>query len=383
MPSPNGGIGLPINSMDTRRYVAGQVMSGSDHWDRRGRADPAPDQPNAMASRGSGHKGSVVALTGGSSFLGCNLIGLLEEDDRIRRIVCIDIETPRTGGQKTRFYEVDLTQPSAEERAAEILAAEGADTLVHLAFLASPTHATAWAHELESVGTMHVLNAARRTRVRKVVMRSSTLLYGAHPTNPNFLTERHALRARKSEPFFADKIAAENEVRRFASVMRGSMATILRTAPILGPTVRNYLTRYLSRRIIPTIMGFDPLCQFVHEADAVAAFKLAVDRDVPGVFNIVGDGVLPLSTVIKLAGRASFPMPRSVANTVVGTLWLGQLSEAPPTLLDYLQYICVADGEAAKTQMGFSPLYTSREALIDFSSAQHLRDVRLLSESPA
>jgi UDP-glucose 4-epimerase len=325
----------------------------------------------------------VVALTGVSSFLGRNLIGLLEEDDRIRRIVCIDVETPRTGGQKTRLYEVDLTQPTAEERAAEILAAEGVDSLVHLAFLASPTHAAAWAHELESVGTMHVLNAARRTGVRKIVMRSSTLLYGAHPTNPNFLTERHALRARKSEPFFADKIAAENEVRRFGSASRGSLATILRTAPILGPTVHNFLTRYLSRRIVPTIMGFDPLCQFVHEADAVAAFKLAVDRDTPGVFNIVGDGVLPLSTVVKLAGRASVPIPRSIANTIVGTLWLGQLSEAPPALLDYLQYICVADGETARSEMGFSPLYTSREALIDFSSAQHLRDVRLLSESPA
>ena len=101
---------------------------------------------------------------------------------------------------------MDFTQPTTEARLAEILAAERADTVVHLAFLASPSHATAWAHELESVGTMHVLVAARHAQIRKFVMWSQTLLYGAHPSNPNFLSERHPLRAAKREPFFADKI---------------------------------------------------------------------------------------------------------------------------------------------------------------------------------
>jgi UDP-glucose 4-epimerase len=230
---------------------------------------------------------------------------------------------------------------------------------------------------------MHVLNASRRTNVRKVVMRSTTWLYGAHPTNPNFLTEGHALRARKAEPFFADKMDAEKEVLRYANATKGHLVTVLRTAPVLGPTVRSFLTRYLARRMVPTIMGFDPLVQFVHEADAVAAFKLAIDRDVPGIFNVVGDGVLPLSTVIKLAGRIACPLPRSLAKTFAGALWLAHRAEAPTTFLDYLQYICVADGDLAKTEMGFSPVYTTREALIDYASAQRLRDVRLLTESTA
>ena len=240
----------------------------------------------------------VVALTGSASFLGKNLIGVLEEDERVRRIVSMDIKSPPTAGEKTRTYDVDLTQPTAEERVSEIFAAEGVDTLVHLAFLASPTYATAWAHELESVGTMHLLNACRRSQVNKLVMWSQTVLYGAHPTNPNYLSEKHPLRARREEPYLADKIEAENDALRFGRPGKGRVVTILRTAPILGPTVSNYLTRYLSHRFVPTILGFDPLWQFVHEADAVAAFKLAVDRDTPGVFNIVGDGVLPLALVV-------------------------------------------------------------------------------------
>src|SRR5262245_54556173 len=112
----------------------------------------------------------VVALTGSASFLGSNLIGLLEEEDRVERIVAIDVKPSSTAGKKTRSYEVDFTQPTAEARLAEILAAERVDTLAHLAFLSSPSHAAAWAHELESVGTMHVLVAARQAQVHKLVM---------------------------------------------------------------------------------------------------------------------------------------------------------------------------------------------------------------------
>src|SRR5215831_10173593 len=275
----------------------------------------------------------VVALTGAASFLGNNLVGVLEEDPRTTRIVCIDIKGPETSGPKTRMYPIDLTTPASEERVAEILSAERVDTFLHLAFLSSPTHAVAWAHELESVGTMHVLNAARRVSLRKLILWSHTILYGAHPTNPNFLSERHPLRADAQEPFFADKMEAEREAAAYAAKAKGTVVTILRTAPIVGPTVHNYITRYIAERVIITLLGFDPLWQFVHEIDAIAAFKLAIDRDFPGVYNIVGDGVLPLSTVIKLAGRVAVPVPHPLAESLSALAWVAQLAEAPPSFL--------------------------------------------------
>jgi UDP-glucose 4-epimerase len=276
---------------------------------------------------------------------------------------------------------VDFTSASAEARLSEILGAEHADTLVHLAFMSSPTHASAFAHELESVGTRHILVAARHANVRKVVMWSQTLLYGAHPSNPNFLTERHPLRAPSTEPYFADKIEAEAEIHRFAEQTPGAVVTVLRTAPILGPTVHNFVTHYLARRVVPVAMGFDPLVQFLHEVDAIAAFKLAIDRDHAGIYNVVGDGVLPLSTVIKLAGRLALPIPHPVAHTMGAALWMAQIVEAPPSFLHYLRFICVADGAQAEDKLGFRPAYTTREAILDFTNAQRLRDVKLLHEA--
>ena len=324
------------------------------------------------------HPGRVVALTGADGFLGRNLIGLLEDDDRIGRIVALDVERPATAGRKTRFYKVDLTQPRVDARLAEILASEQVDTLLHMAFLSSPTHASAWAHELESVGTLHVLNACRERPVRKFVLWSHTMLYGASPRNPNFIPESHPLRAQSSSRFMRDKIEAEQVVASFAKTSPGTVVTVLRLASMLGPTVSNYLTRYLGRTMVPTVMGFDPLMQFLHEVDALAAFKMAVMRDMPGVFNIVGDGVLPLSTVIQLAGRVSLPIPHPVFYPIARALWTAQLSEAPPTFVEYLRWICVADGDKAMNELHFRPAFTTREAVLDYANAQRMRDARLL-----
>ena len=325
----------------------------------------------------------TVAVTGADSFLGRNLIALLEEDDAYGRVVAVDVRRPRTAGKKTRFYEVDLTQPGVDARLAEILLAEEVDSVVHLAFLASPSAAEAWAHELESVGTMHVLNACRQRPPQKLVMSSQTLLYGPHPKNPNYLTEDHPLRGIAGSRYLADKIEAEREARRFASDHPDTCVTILRLAPLFGPTVTSWVTNWLSRRFVPTMLGFDPLVQLLHEMDAVAAFKLALDRRAPGVFNIVGDGVLPVSTVVKLAGRASVPLPASVMRLSTSVLWAASLNEAPPHFVAFLRYLCVADGALAKDTLGFAPAFTIREAVLDFARSRRMRDVRRPDEAVA
>lgn len=324
-----------------------------------------------------------MAITGADSFLGRNLIGVLEEDDGYSRVVALDVRRPRTAGPKTRWYETDLTHPGIEARIAEVLLAEEVDTLVHLAFLSSPSSAEAWAHELESVGTMHVLNACRQVPPKKLILRSSTALYGPHPDNPNYIDEDRPLRGLPGSAFLADKIDAEREVRRFAAEHPDCVTTILRLGPLLGPTVKNWATRWLSRRLVPTLLGFDPLVQFLHEMDAVAAFKLALDRHGPGIFNIVGEGVLPISTAIKLAGHVAMPLPSSLLRVGTSLLWMANLNEAPPHFLAFLRYLSVADGARARTGLSFVPAYTTKEAVLDFAGALRLREANLLNEAAA
>ena len=341
-----------------------------------------------MATRGNAEKLAkrpthkpVVAFTGVNGFLGRNLIGVLEEDDRYDRLVLLDLVAPATAGAKSRFYRIDLTQPGVDARLAEILSAEGVDTLVHLALVSSPTYASAWRHEIESVGTMHVIHACEAAKTPKLVSWSQTLLYGASPSNPNFLAEDRALGASDRSAFLRDKTEIDRNLQAFGVRQNRTLVTLLRTCPMLGPTVKNFVTRYFSRRAVPTVLGFDPLVQFVHEVDAVRAFKASIDREYPGVFNIVGDGVLPLMTAIKIAGRVALPLPFFALTTVAQLSWAAQFGEAPAPFVDYLRYLCVADGAKALDEMGFRPAYSTREALIEFAGSQMLREARLLREA--
>jgi len=348
-----------------------------------GKKDPVDSSESTTENSSPRTRSRVVAVTGSAGFLGSHLIGLLEDSPRVRAIVSLDRAVPETAGAKTKHFPVDLTRSSAEDQMAELMASEGVDTVVHLAFHDSPIHSASESHYLESVGTMHALNACRRTQVRKFVLWSQTALYGASPKNPCYLDERKPLCADPSEAYFRDKMQAERDVLEFGTPGGGRIATILRTAPIVGPHIDNYVTRYFSQGLVPSVLGFDPLWQFLHEADAVAAFKRAIDVDAPGVFNIGGEGVLPLSKVIRLLGRRKLPLTRPLAQLALGALWVARRGAVPGSFLDYVQYACVGDTDRARKTLGFYPLHSSREAVVEFGSAQNLRDVKLLSETAA
>src|SRR6187455_1174143 len=116
-----------------------------------------PDSTHVGRSPSSTDPERVVAVTGSASFLGSNLIGLLEDAPRVRRVLSLDVVSPSTPRDKTVHHDIDLTSHRAEDRLTDILRSEGADTLVHLAFHDIPSRYANASHYLESVGTMHML----------------------------------------------------------------------------------------------------------------------------------------------------------------------------------------------------------------------------------
>ena len=322
--------------------------------------------------------GRVVAITRAFGFIGTYLLKYLDADPNYARIVAIDIKKPAAPMERLRYYKLDLTHPASDAELIRIFKEEKVDTVVHLAFLGNPQHNAQWAHELEAIGTIKVLTACAYAGVRKLLTWSLTMVFGAHPSNPNFLHEGHAKRGCPGVQFINDKLDAERETLAFAAKHPETLVTVLRTCTILGPTVNNVVTQVLSRRFVPVLMGFDPLFQFIHEVDVVDAFKLALDHDFPGDFNIVGNGVMPLSVVLRLSGKTPVPVPYAAARRVFGALWSAQFTDIPPGFLDYFRYLWVADGSKAAEQMSFIPKYSTKEALLNFIGTQRLRHVHLI-----
>jgi UDP-glucose 4-epimerase len=310
----------------------------------------------------------VVALTGARTFLGRSLIRLLDSDPTYRKILALDLEAPAVGADKLSFHKIDLTVPEARSEIAALLTEHDVDTVVHAAFLNFPTHAASWAHELEDVGTMHVLDACAQAKPRRLILASTTLVYGAHPHNPNYLTEDSPLSLASSSGFVADKVRADEQTGLFAAEHPRIATVRLRFAPIVGPTARNFFTRYFARPIAPTLVGYDPLVQLIHERDAVRALKNAVDCENPvtGPINIVGRGVIRYRTALAMMGKLPLPMPHAVASACSRFLWAAQLSSAPPAMANYLRYMCVADGTRAVQELGFRARHDQRQIILDY-----------------
>ncbi|HEX4353682.1 MAG TPA: NAD-dependent epimerase/dehydratase family protein [Polyangiales bacterium] len=326
-------------------------------------------------------RGRSIAISGATTYLGRQLVAHWASVDSITRIVVVDVANPDSAGAKTCFYAMDLTQPGVDARLSEVLEAEGVDTFVHLAQLESPIHATAWAHEYERSGTLQVLRACHKQHVSKLVVASTALVYGPHRDNPNFLREDRPLRGLHGSPFVADKLDIETQVAQWRQAHPDSVVTVLRMALTIGRNVDNFATQFLSRTIAATVLGFDPLVQFTHELDAVAALELAVERDVSGVFNIASEGVLRLSSAIRLAGHLPLPLPYALLRRAAGLLWMAKLCEAPSQFVALLRHLCVIDTARAESELGFRPRFTSRDAVFELRSEAPAHDAKLLSEA--
>ncbi len=217
----------------------------------------------------------VIAITGLGSYLGRSLVRRLQRQSSNFRIIGLDQRRPFRLDPLVRFHSVDLTEPTADSRVAEVLAEERVEAVVHTAFRSEPTADVEMDHELETIGSLHVMNACAAAKVKRLVVASSTMLYGPWPDNPNFLTEQHPLRGHPDSHSVSNRMQVESLLAKWRVRHPDTEVTVLRNCWIFGPTYWDHVTRYFSRPLVPKLMGYDPLMQFIHEDDCVHALETA------------------------------------------------------------------------------------------------------------
>jgi len=151
--------------------------------------------------------------------------------------------------------------------------------------------------------------------------------------------------------------------------------TVLRTCWIFGPEFWNRVVAYFALPVVALPLGYDPLLQLVHEEDVLRAFEQATLRPHPGVFNVVGTGVLPVSTLLRLGGRRVLRLPVSLLSRLAHFPSQTQTGDPPAAFYDYLRYLWVADGRKAWNAFG-EPHYSTKEAWISFVSSRRMRRYR-------
>ena len=201
---------------------------------------------------------SRIAVTGTSSFLGGRVLRRLVERRGPDAVVAVDIASPPATLRGVRHRMMDLTLPGADRRLVEVLQEEGVNTVVHTAFFTSPRRDATYAHELESIGTLHLAAASAASGVGHLLVRSFTAVYGARGQNPNFLREDHRPDPAPELAWARDKLEAEEHAFSFSRRYPSLGVTVLRFAPLLGPGVHTFYTRILSKRVVPVVLGYDP-----------------------------------------------------------------------------------------------------------------------------
>ena len=318
-----------------------------------------------------------VMITGVSRFLGLRLAKRLEEDDSVETIVGVDVEEPPIRIDKLEFVRADIGNPLI----ARVLEATKVDALVHTNITSSPARLGGRFEMKENnvIGTMQLLAAAQRgTQLRKVVMKSSTAVYGSGPAEPSLIPEDHAASQVDLHGYGKDCAEAETYVRDFGRRRRDVQLVILRTQNVIGPTVRTSIMEYLSLPVVPTALGYDPRLQLLHEEDAVDACYTALRGDAQGIFNIAADGVVYLSKAIRLLGRVELPLVLPAAQSVGGLVRRFGLVDFPIDQLRLILFGRVVDTRRVKEKLGFTPRFTTEEAIKDFH--RH-RDGDLSSEA--
>lgn len=318
---------------------------------------------------------SCVAITGLGSYFGTRLALRLLALPRPPRIVGLDLRRPYRLEGRIHFHRVDLTDPGAGSRLADVLARERADAVVHAAFRRNPTPDLEYDHELETVGSLHVMNACASAKISRLVWLSSTMLYGPWPDNPNFLTETHPLRGHPDAHSVNNRVEGEVLLARWRARHPGTNVSVLRCAWVMGPSFEDHVVRHFASPVVTTLLGYDPLLQFVHEDDVQEALLRAVLERHEGVYNVVGRGVLPLSTCLSLAGKRNLPLAAPLFYRLGDWPHRRSTGDPPGGFYDYLRWLFVADGERAWNVFG-EPVYSTREAWISFVSSRRMRRYR-------
>jgi UDP-glucose 4-epimerase len=315
--------------------------------------------------------GRRVLITGLASFWGGLVAKALEEDDSVEVIVGLDTREPTIELERTEYVRSDENYSILSR----IVQATRVDTIVHTFLIIDSTTARARTmHEINVIGTMNLFAAASApgSTVRDVVVKSSSYVYGTATEDPVWFSEE-TQRANPPRNRIEQSIeSVEGYVRDFAEDNPHVNVSMLRFSNVLGPDIVTPISRALELPLVPSIFGFDPRFQFVHEEDVVRSILFVLDRHLPGIFNVAGDGLLPWSEVAHLCGKRTAPMPPFA--TGLATWPLRQIGvPLPPELLDLLRYGRGIDNRRLK-EAGFRYNYTSAGAVKAFIEAVRLRD---------
>jgi 1-acyl-sn-glycerol-3-phosphate acyltransferase len=198
---------------------------------------------------------------------------------------------------------------------------------------------------------------------RRLILRSHAFAYGSDEKNPGLLTEERTslLPADAPEQRWIEAERIARLVPNWASV---------RLTNVLAADEGSLVVRQLAARVVMPLAGRDPNVQFISLRDAARALVAATESEATGLFNVTGDGVIPLRKAFAAAGTTSLA-------------WWKPLRRRfhSGSSIDQLEYNWTVSRERAARELGFRPELSSVQALAEFIRGKRGARAELLKPS--
>lgn len=290
-------------------------------------------------------------------------------DARGHEVMGLDVR-PWPGAPKS----IEVRAMDIRKRAAEdIFRKRRPEAVVHMATVSALSYSEGERHRINLLGTQAVFDHSRAWGVKQMIFVGRHTYYGAAPDSPLYHTEEEPPRALDAFPELADLVAAD--LYAGAALWRdpGMTTAILRFCYTLDAPGAGTLATFLRGPRVPMVLGHDPLFQFMHEEDVASALILALEKGIRGVFNVAGPQPLPLSVLIRHAGRSPVPLPEVLLARLVGRLGLPRLHVGA---LGHLKFPIVIDAGAFRRATGFQHVHDEVRTLETYRDSGPRRGAR-------
>ncbi len=295
-------------------------------------------------------------VTGGAGFIGSNIVGALLRDGV--RVTVLDNLSSGYESNLLPFPDVRFVRGDVRDPEAVGSALEGADVVFHLAASVGNKRSIddpVTDAEINVLGTIRVLEAARKYGVEKVVVSSSAGIFGELKTLP--IREDHQVEP--DSPYGCTKLCQEKLCLAYAKLY-GIDAVALRYFNVYGPNQRfdaygNVIPIFAFQMLRGepiTIFGDgEQTRDFIHVDDIVQAnIRAARTPSVTGAYNIASASRITINELVRLLELSSGITP--------------MVSHGPERPGDVRHSL--ADISKAQAAFGFSPTIGLEEGLRDY-----------------
>jgi len=302
-----------------------------------------------------------VLVTGISGTLGrLTALKLLEHG---YEVIGIDRRPWPEAPDAIELFQADIRKRTAED----VFRTHRPEGAIHMATVTHLVHQSADRMRVNLYGTRAFIHHCHSYGVKQAVFAGRHTFYGAAADSPLYHTEDEPPMSAHTFPELADLVAADlyaaSALWRYPEIA----TSVLRIVYTLGPSKHGTLASFLKGPNVPLIMGFDPLFHFIHEDDAAEAIVTALAHKLHGIFNVSGPSPVPLSTIVRAAGRRPLAVPATVFKLGLGRLGLPYI---PSGAIDHLKYPIVVDSDAFRRTTRFAYAYDERETINSFRTAR-------------